>query len=76
VPQTFANGDETAFLVDEINDILQMKPVLRHVGFALRNEILRKKLTPAERYQPSALLQAKNMFFNFREGRGLARDRY
>ena len=76
LPDAFANGGETAFLVDDINAILTMPPVLRRAACALRNEQLRKKLTPPERYRPSALLRAKNVAFNLRDRRKLSMERY
>jgi putative sugar O-methyltransferase len=69
-------GTRTQYMVDEVKQLAAFPSVVRWAVYAVRNELIRKKMTAASLYEPSALLKTKNLLLNVREGKGARFERH
>lgn len=69
-------GTRTQYMVDEVKHLASFPSVVRWAVYAVRNDLIRKKMTAASQYEPSVLLKTKNLVLNVREGKGARFERH
>jgi hypothetical protein len=70
-----ASIDRLNSLLSRLRASLEASYPLRKAIFIARNDVLRKKITAPELYEPSFVHRMKNRVMNLRTGRGWSAER-
>jgi putative sugar O-methyltransferase len=69
-------GTRTQFMVEEVKQLVAFPTVLRWAVYAVRNDVIRKKMTADAQYEASVLHKTKNLVLNVREGKPARFERH